>query len=128
MIIVLTFHVTTVLLPTAYNVTIISEPFGIPVLGTSNVYRYFSGTDLNLICLVTPTPPSYSEFSWSCSTGCFADMEMDQTVNVTDLEETDSGVLNCSVVVNGVEYSSESFNLQVINGEKFICTYVLLYG
>ena len=121
---------TIVLLPTAYNVTIISEPFGIPVLGTSNAYQYFSGTDLNLICSVTPTPPSDSEFSWSCSTGCFADMETEESVNVTDLEGTDSGVLNCSVFVNGFEYSSESFILQVINGENFICIimHALLYS
>ena len=121
---------TIVLLPTAYNVTIISEPFGIPVLGTSNAYLYFSGTDLNLICSVTPTPPSDSEFSWSCSTGCFADMEREESVNVTDLEGTDSGVLNCSVFVNGFEYSSESFILQVINGENFICIimHALLYS
>ena len=55
-------------------------------------------------------------------------MEMDQIVNVTDVEETDSGVLNCSVVVNGFDYSSEPFNLQVINGENFIHIYVLLYS
>ena len=105
---------------TAFDVTIISDPLGIPVFGTNNTYQYYAGTDLNLICSVTPTPPSDSEFSWSCSTGCFADMEIEQIVNVTDLEETDSGILNCSVVINGIEYFSESYDLQVFNGKKFM--------
>ena len=119
---------------TAYTVTIISDPFGVAVFGTDNAYQYFAETDLNLICMVNPTPPSDSEFSWGCSTGCFADMEMEQIVNVTDLEETDSGVLNCSVFINGVEYSSESFDLQVINGKKFFhnyfvhCSQIIFHG
>ena len=115
------------LLSTAYNVTVLSDPLGIPVFGTNNAYRYNTGTDLNLICSVTPTPVSDSEFSWSCSTGCFADMEIEQIVNVTDVDETDSGVLNCSVVINGVEYSSESFDLQVFNGKKVMCNELYNY-
>ena len=106
---------------TAYSVNIIGDPFINPVLGTNNTYEYFAGTDVNLICYVTPTAPSDSEFTWSCSTGCFADMEMSQVVNVTELEEIDSGILNCSVIINGTQYVSESFDLQVINSKKFIC-------
>ena len=63
--------------------------------------------------MVTPTPPSDSEFSWSCSTGCFVDMEIEQSVNITELEVTDSGELNCSVKIDGVEYVSETIELQV---------------
>ena len=48
-------------------------------------------------------------------------MEIEQIVNFPDLEETDSGVLNCSVFINGDEYSSESFDLQVyvIDGDEY---------
>jgi len=63
--------------------------------------------------MVTPTPPSDSEFSWSCSTGCFVDMEMEQSVNITELEVTDSGELNCSVIIDDFEYTSESVELKV---------------
>ena len=63
--------------------------------------------------MVTPTPPSNIEFNWSCSTGCFVDKEMEQSVNVTELEVTDSGELNCSVIINDVEYTSESVVLKV---------------
>ena len=105
-----------------YDVTIITNPRGNPVAGSNNTFEYSAGTDLNLTCLVTPTPPSDSEFSWSCSTGCFADMEMEQTIHTTILNVTDSGILNCSVVVNGVKYSSESFELQVYDGELLYFT------
>ena len=69
--------------------------------------------------MVTPTPPSDSEFSWSCSTGCFVDMEMEQSVNIAELEVTDSGELNCSAIIDDVEYASESVELRVI-GRYFI--------
>ena len=107
------------LLPTAYNVSIISDPLGISIPGTNNAFEYFVGTEVSLRCLVTPYPLSDGEFSWNCSTGCFADMEMEQVINVTELNETDSGILNCSVIINGVQYFSKSFELQVINGKKF---------
>ena len=71
------------------------------------------GSDLTLTCMVTPTPPSDSEFSWSCSTGCFVDMEIEQSVNITELEIKDSGELNCSVIIDDVEYTSEVTNLKV---------------
>ena len=107
-----------VLFTVVYNVVITTNPLGIPVSGATNVFEYYIGTDLSLTCMVTPTPPSDSEFSWSCSTGCFADMEMEQTINVTEIEEMDSGVVNCSVIIDGMDYSSEFIELQVVEGKK----------
>ena len=106
-----------------YNVVITTDPLGVPVSGGINVFEYYAGTDLSLTCMVTPTPPSDSEFSWSCSTGCFADMEMEQTINVTEIEEMDSGVVNCSVIIDGMEYFSEFIELQVVEGKKNTFTY-----
>ena len=63
--------------------------------------------------MVTPTPPSDSQFSWSCSTGCFVDMKMEQSVNITELEVTDSGELSCSVIIDDVEFTSKSVELTV---------------
>jgi len=63
--------------------------------------------------MVTPSPPSDSEFSWSCFTGCFVDMEIEQSVNISKLEVTDSGELNCSVIIDDVEYTSETIELRV---------------
>ena len=96
-----------------FDVTIITLPAAI---GSNYTNAYFTGTDLTLTCMVTPTPPFDSEFYWNCSSGCFADMEMEQIIQVTDLEETDSGVLSCSVLINGIQYVSESVELVIVEG------------
>ena len=92
-----------------YSVTVIS----VPLANQSDIFEFPAGSNLTLTCMVTPTPPSDSEFSWSCSTGCFVDMEMEQSVNITELEVTDSGELNCSVIIDDFEYTSESVELKV---------------
>jgi len=93
-----------------YTIAIITDP---PIDKISNVIELPIGSNLTLTCMVTPTPPSDSDFSWSCSTGCFVDMDMEQSVNITELEETDSEELNCSVIIDNVEYTSESVELRV---------------
>ena len=103
-----------------YRVVITTNPLPNLISGATNVSEYYTGTDLNLTCMVIPTPPSDSEFSWSCSTGCFADMEMEQTINVTDIEEMDSGVINCSVIIDGMEYFSAFIDLQVVEGKRIV--------
>ena len=77
----------------------------------------YAGFDANFKCSVIPTPPSDSEYSWNCSTGCFADMETEQTVNVSNLEVTDEGVLNCSVMIGDLEFFSDPYNL-MLSGEE----------
>jgi len=94
---------------TEYNVTVTSDPIGYE----GNILEYSVGSNITLTCMVTPSPPSDSEFSWSCSTGCFVDMEIKQSVNISELEVTDSGEINCSVIVDGVEYTSETINFRV---------------
>ena len=71
------------------------------------------GSDVNLTCLVTPTPPAGSKFSWNCSTGCFANMRMEQTINITNLTAMDSGSIICSLIVSDVHYHSEPLDLLV---------------
>jgi len=102
-----------------YNVTINTFPVA---NGSNSTFEYFTGTNLTLTCVVTPTPPLDSEFYWNCSTGCFADMEMEQIIQVTDLEETDSGVLSCNVFINGTQYVSESVELVIVEGMyEYVC-------
>ena len=102
---------------TAYNVSITSIPHGYPVIGANNTNEYFYGSDVRFTCSVTPIPPAGHAFSWSCSNGCFADRQKIQTISVFTLDEADSGVLNCSVIVSGIQYSSEPFQLQVITSK-----------
>ena len=104
------------MLLTDYNVSIISNPPGY-VVGDNNTYEYFYGTDVTLTCSVFPAPPVYRTVSWGCSTGCFANGRTTSTVRVSGLDEGDSGIINCSMAINGIQYYSEPFGLQVITGE-----------
>ena len=96
-----------------YHVSIITDPPGFSVDGNNNAIEYLLGSDLNLTCLVTPTPLAGSVFSWNCSTGCFADMRMEQTINVTNLTAMDSGSITCSLTVGDLDYHSEPLDLLV---------------
>ena len=79
------------------------------------------------MCSVNPTPPSDSEFSWNCSTGCLADMEIEQTVSVTELEIVDSGVVQCSVIINDEEYLSEIIEVRVVSKLSMVADLLYVY-
>ena len=91
------------------------------------MFEYTVGTDLSLACLVTPAPPTGSQFDWSCSTGCFADMQMRQNISIMNLNLTDSGVITCSVNYRGTLFYSESIELRVaVMGKKANILYELV--
>ena len=94
---------------TVYDIAIVSDP----PISKNGIFEFPVGSNITLTCMVTPTPPSDSEFSWICSTECFVDMEIEQSVNITELEIADSGELNCSVIIDNVEYTSEIIELRV---------------
>ena len=97
-------------------------PLSEPVPGSTNIYRYDAGTNIRLSCSVIPTPSSDVEFSWSCSTGCFADMAATQNISVMSLDAIDSGIINCLANINGMVLSSEPIELQVITiGKQMMC-------
>ena len=77
------------------------------------IFEYTIGNNATLTCVISPTPPSDSEFYWSCSIGCSFDKKAGQTINI-ELELTDSGKLNCTVMIDGMEYTSKSVELRVI--------------
>ena len=95
-------------------VTIVSDLPGVLVDGTINTFEHLIGSNITFTCEVNSTLTfNESDFIWGCSTGCFADMVEEQTVNITEIQESDSGVLNCSVVIDGMEYTSQPYDLQV---------------
>ena len=96
-----------------YRVDIVTNPLGVPVHKNNNTFGYLIGSNLNLTCLVTPILPANSTFSWSCSTGCFADMKMEQTINATNLDTMDSGSITCSFTFDNMDHHSEPLNLLV---------------
>ena len=95
-------------------VTIVSDPPGNLVDDGNNTFEHLIGSDITFTCEINSTLTfNDSDFIWACSTGCFADMEVEQTINITEIEVTDSGILNCSIIIDGVEITSEPYDLQV---------------
>ena len=78
----------------------------------ANFYRYSAGFNITLTCKVIPTPPIDSEFIWNCN-GCSFDKETGQSIDL-ELEVADSGELNCSLIIDDVEYNSDTIQLRVI--------------
>ena len=105
--------------PDTLFVTIVSDPPGNLVDDDNNtVFEHLIGSNITFTCEVNSTLTfNDSDFVWGCSTGCFADMVEEQTINITEIEVTDSGVLTCSIIINGVDYTSEPYDLQVTGSE-----------
>ena len=82
-----------------------------PVNGIENVFEFPAGSNLTLKCMVTPTPPSDSEFSWSCN-GCLFDKSTEQSV-IVKVEEPGIDQLNCSVDINGIKYTSNTVDVKI---------------
>ena len=61
--------------------------------------------------MVTPTPPSDSELSWSCN-GCSFDRSTEQSV-IFKVEEPGIDQLNCSININGIKYTSNTVDVRV---------------
>ena len=111
----------------SYRVSIKTDPPGFSSYGNNNTVEYLMGSDLNLTCLVTPIAPADSEFSWNCSTGCFADMRMEQTINISNLTTLDSGLVTCSITVNDLDYHSDPLDLQVTGQLTFNIVHNIIY-
>ena len=93
-----------------YNVSIFSAP---PVHGNANILELTVGSAVTLRCMVTPTPPSDSEFSWSCN-GCSLESVHFQFVTINEVEMSYSGEINCSVITEHEKYTSEPIELRVL--------------
>ena len=95
-----------------YSVTIEVDP---------DLASYTVGSSVTLECVVDPVITDTSitpMYLWQCDTGCFADGMTKPTI-ARHLTENDSGVINCSVTIDGDEYMSDIiFDLQVTEGIK----------
>ena len=73
---------------------------------------------MTLKCVVDPVISITPMYSWQCDTSCFADGMTTPTI-IRCLTNNDSGVINCSVTIDGDEYMSDIiFDLQVTEGIK----------
>ena len=80
---------------------------------------YIVGSTVKLECVVDPAITNTSitpMYSWQCDTGCFADGMTTPTITQR-LTDNDTGLINCSVTIDGDEYVSDIiFDLQVTEG------------
>ena len=80
----------------AYEVRVTTFPDGSAVNRSNNILEYPVVSRLFLVCAVIPNPPANSQFSWSCETGCFADMQTRRIIFAAKLNTLDSGSITCS--------------------------------
>jgi len=95
---------------TGYDATIISDP---EVYGNRSVFEFTAGSNITLTCMITPTPPPDSKFSWCIVDDC--SMNPERSIELTDLTITEGGKFNCSVIVDDVKYASRVIELRVLS-------------
>ena len=79
---------------------------------------YTVGETLTLVCVVDASINTTSRnvtHLWQCS-GCFAD-GLNTSNIMQQLTDRDSSMISCLVNVDGAEYMSDVFNLQVTQGD-----------
>ena len=114
-----------------FTVTIVSNPAGTPVSGSTNTFDYPILSSITLTCMVDPIPSSSVTYQWN-TTGCYTHTSSNNsnpqcfphnqsTQNVTgnNLNAEDAGTITCTVTISGSDYTSEPFTLR-ISGEQLV--------
>ena len=95
-----------------YSVTIEVDP---------DLASYTVGSNVTLECVTDPVITGTgitAMYIWQCDTGCFADGMTTPTIT-QQLTDMDSGLIDCSVTIDGDVYMSDNmFDLQVSQGIK----------
>ena len=114
-----------------FTVTIVSNPAGTPVDGSTNTFDYPILSSVTLTCMVDPAPSSSVTYQWNttrCYTHpssnignprCFSHNQTTQNVTGNDLNAEDAGTITCTVTISGSDYTSEPFTLR-ISGEQLV--------
>jgi len=84
---------------TGYDATIIFDP---EIHENRSVFEFTAESNITFTCMITPTPPPDSKFSWCSVDDCL--MNLEQSIELTNLKITGSEKLNCSVIVQNVRY------------------------
>ena len=115
-----------------FTVTIVSNPAGTPVSGSTNTFNYPILSSVTLTCSVTLSSggafTGSANFRWDttgCYTNnahnggrprCFPNGQTTQTVTGNDLTAEDAGVISCTATIDGVGYTSDLMTVR-ISGE-----------
>ena len=114
-------------------VTIVSSPAGTPVSGSTNTFDYPILSNVTLTCNVASNDMSFTVNTYQWNTeGCYRHPSFNngnprcfplgrntQSVTGNDLLPKDAGTITCSVIIDSVNYTSESFTLR-ISGEQLV--------
>ena len=122
--------------------TIISTPAGTPVSGSTNTFDYPILSSVTLTCMVTVSGSFNGTitYRWD-TTGCYANTagnsgspicfptgQTTQNVTVNNLMADDAGTITCTVILDGVDYTSNPLILHVSgednNNNYFACSVI----
>ena len=107
---------------------IVSSPAGTPVSRSTNAFDYPVLSNLSLTCMVDPLPLISVSYRWNttrCYTHsnhsngrprCFPHGQNSRVVSDDDLTAEDSGTVTCTLTLDGMDYTSDPFTLN-ISGE-----------
>ena len=113
------------------NVTIVTDPAGIPVDGQPGTFDYPIFTSVTLMCMATAvdgSPVTVTAYSWAaedCYTRsggvlnpCFYSLNNPTGQNITgnNLLAPDAGTVTCTATIDGMDYTSDPLTLR-ISGE-----------
>ena len=116
---------------TAPTVTVVNNPTGTPVSGSTNTFDYPILSSVTLTCMVEPSSLTVTSYQWNtagCYTNskftgsnpqCFPLGQTTQSVTGDDLNAEDAGTITCTVTIGGGNYTSEPFTLR-ISGEQLV--------
>ena len=104
------------------TVTIVSNPSGTPVSGSTNTFDYPILSSVTLTCMVDPPQSGFVTYSWN-TTGCYVNNrgerrcfpagQTTQSVCKIGVFAKDAGTITCTATVRGVDYTSEQFTLRI---------------
>ena len=124
----------------SYFVTIISNPAGTPVSGSTNTFDYPILSSVTLTCRVTSWYGSrffVTNYQWNtteCYTNyyhdyptCFPTGQTAQSVTGNNLLAEDAGNITCTVTIGGAYYTSGPLTLRISGILVYMSEYGCLY-
>ena len=112
---------------TAPTVTIVSNPAGTTVSGSTNTFDYPILSSVTLMCMAASDGSTFTvtNYLWN-TTGCYTHPDHNsgyptcfptgqttQSVTGNDLTSEDAGTITCIVTIGGVDYTSEPLTLRI---------------
>ena len=117
------------------NVTIVTNPAGVPVDGQNNTFDYPILTKVILMCMTTAdgSPANVTSYRWD-AINCYNDShdvnnscfygrgQTNQIITGNNLRAEDAGTVSCTATIDGTDYTSDPLTLR-ISGELDIYTF-----